>query len=152
MRHGSASSSRRQRNNRSARRGSGGGNGGNSRSQVFDSNGPDVRIRGTANQVAEKYDALAKDAAGAGDLILAESYLQHAEHYVRIMGSWDDRGSYQAPAVAGEAVVESLEEENSSEETAERFVSKKPAARPAQDDLGLPSSLFGAPARDGVDA
>lgn len=143
MRHGSAS--RRQRNNRSPRRGGGnGGNGGgNSRSQVYDSNGPDVRIRGTANQVAEKYEALAKDAAGAGDLILAESYLQHAEHYVRIMGSWEDRSPYQAPV--GEAVVESLdaEVETAAEDTAEKFVSKKPASRPAQDDLGLPSSLFG---------
>lgn len=144
MRHGSGSTNRRQRNNRSPRRGgsgNGGNGGGNNRSQVYDSNGPDVRIRGTANQVAEKYDALAKDAAGAGDMILAESYLQHAEHYVRIMGAWEDRSPYQAPV--GEAVVETIADESGVEDSAEKFVSKKPAPRPAQDDLGLPSSLFG---------
>ena len=71
MRHGA--SGRRQRN-----RGGRGGN--NNRTQVFDSNGPDVRIRGTAHQIHEKYAALAKDAAGVGDRILEQSYLQHAEH------------------------------------------------------------------------
>lgn len=68
----------------------GSGRRGNNKTQVFDSNGPDVRIRGTAHQVFEKYMALAKDASGAGDLILAESYSQHAEHYKRIINSWED--------------------------------------------------------------
>jgi hypothetical protein len=56
------------------------------RHQTFDSNGPDVRIRGNAFQVHEKYLALARDAAASGDRIAAESYLQHAEHYFRIIG------------------------------------------------------------------
>ncbi len=51
----------------------------------FESNGPDVKIRGTAAQVAEKYMALARDAASSGDPVLAENYLQHAEHYNRII-------------------------------------------------------------------
>ena len=74
---------RRQRN-----RGSNNGRRNNpqqQRTQVYDSNGPDVRIRGTAYQVAEKYMALAKDAMSAGDRIMSESYYQHAEHYVRII-------------------------------------------------------------------
>ena len=72
-------------------RGRGGNNRrGKNRSQVFDSNGPDVRIRGTAHQVFEKYMALAKDAAGAGDRILAESYTQHAEHYQRTINNWEE--------------------------------------------------------------
>lgn len=57
----------------------------NPRIQTFDSNGPDVRIRGTAFQILEKYTALARDAASAGDRVLAESYLQHAEHYQRFI-------------------------------------------------------------------
>ena len=57
----------------------------NPRVHSFDSNGPDVRIRGTAYQITEKYQALAKDAAAAGDRVLAESYLQHAEHYQRLI-------------------------------------------------------------------
>ena len=57
------------------------------RNQTFDSNGPDVRIRGTAFQVNEKYQALARDASASGDRIMAENYLQHAEHYYRIIAS-----------------------------------------------------------------
>lgn len=57
----------------------------NPRVQTFDSNGPDVRIRGNAFQVNEKYLALARDAASAGDRVLAESYFQHAEHYQRLI-------------------------------------------------------------------
>ncbi|MGE0108974.1 MAG: DUF4167 domain-containing protein [Bdellovibrionales bacterium] len=54
------------------------------RHQNFDSNGPDVRVRGNAKQVYEKYLSLARDARGTGDHILAENLLQHAEHYYRI--------------------------------------------------------------------
>ena len=54
------------------------------RHQTFDSNGPDVRVRGNAWQVYEKYQSLARDAASAGDRVMAENYLQHAEHYYRI--------------------------------------------------------------------
>ena len=55
--------------------------------RALDSNGPDVRIRGTANQIYDKYQALARDASSAGDRIKAESYLQHAEHYFRLIRS-----------------------------------------------------------------
>lgn len=55
------------------------------RSQSFDSNGPDVRVRGNAWQVHEKYQTMARDAAAAGDRVAAENYLQHAEHYHRII-------------------------------------------------------------------
>ena len=49
------------------------------------SNGPDVKIRGTAAHIAEKYMSLARDALASGDMIAAESYFQHAEHYNRII-------------------------------------------------------------------
>jgi hypothetical protein len=65
--------------------GGGGGGNGSSRNQTFDSNGPSIRIRGSAHQVMEKYLALARDAASQGDRVLAENYLQHAEHYFRII-------------------------------------------------------------------
>jgi hypothetical protein len=62
------------------------GNGGmNGAHRNFDSNGPDVKIRGTANTIFERYCQLARDANSAGDRIAAENYLQHAEHYYRIM-------------------------------------------------------------------
>jgi hypothetical protein len=51
----------------------------------YESNGPDVKIRGTAAHIAEKYMSLARDHLASGDLVAAESYLQHAEHYNRII-------------------------------------------------------------------
>jgi hypothetical protein len=60
---------------------------GNPRQQTFDSNGPDIRIRGNAYQVLEKYLAMARDAASAGDRIAAENFYQHAEHYYRIINA-----------------------------------------------------------------
>jgi len=58
--------------------------------QTFDSNGPDVRVRGNAYQVLEKYLAMARDATSAGDRIAAENYLQHAEHYYRLINANTD--------------------------------------------------------------
>ena len=58
-----------------------------SKNQTFDSNGPEVRVRGNAHQVLEKYLALARDAQAAGDRIAAENYFQHAEHYFRIINA-----------------------------------------------------------------
>lgn len=55
--------------------------------QTFDSSGPDVRIRGNAYQVLEKYLALARDATAAGDRIAAENFYQHAEHYYRVINA-----------------------------------------------------------------
>lgn len=51
----------------------------------FESNGPDVKVRGTAAHVADKYMTLARDAQSSGDIVAAENYLQHAEHYNRIV-------------------------------------------------------------------
>ena len=57
----------------------------NSLNRSYDSNGPDVRVRGTATQVYEKYQVLARDAQLSGDRVGSENYLQHAEHYYRIL-------------------------------------------------------------------
>src|SRR5271169_5073138 len=53
----------------------------------YESNGPDVKIRGNAHHVAEKYLQLARDAHTSGDPVAAENYLQHAEHYFRLIAS-----------------------------------------------------------------
>ena len=53
--------------------------------RAFDSTGPDVKIRGTAAHVYEKYLQLARDAGSSGDRVMQENYLQHAEHYYRIL-------------------------------------------------------------------
>jgi hypothetical protein len=88
----------RGRGHRPGGSGSGGGNlrhhgGGGSggiplnRNHVFDSNGPDLRIRGTSQQLFEKYLQLGRDATSGGDRVMAESYFQHAEHYFRILNA-----------------------------------------------------------------
>lgn len=63
--------------------------------RTFDSNGPDVKIRGTAAHIYEKYQSLARDAQASGDRIVAENYLQHAEHYYRVMLAADGAAALQ---------------------------------------------------------
>jgi hypothetical protein len=87
---------------RNHRPGGGGGGGGGSggtvrhdsgggvplnRNHVFDSNGPEIRIRGTAQQLFEKYLQLGRDATSSGDRVTAEAFFQHAEHYFRILNA-----------------------------------------------------------------
>lgn len=55
--------------------------------RTYESNGPDVKIRGTAMHVAEKYQQLARDAQASGDRVMSENYNQHAEHYLRIVAA-----------------------------------------------------------------
>jgi len=59
----------------------------NPTNRVYESNGPDVKIRGNASHVSEKYLTLARDAQSSGDPVAAENYLQHAEHYLRIIAA-----------------------------------------------------------------
>lgn len=64
----------------------------------FESNGPDVKIRGTAQHIAEKYAQLARDVNAAGDPVAAENYYQHAEHYLRIIASVQEGGRNVMPS------------------------------------------------------
>lgn len=65
------------------------------RNHVFDSNGPDVRVRGTSQQLFEKYLQLGRDATSGGDRVMAESYFQHAEHYFRILTAMNQAAAQQ---------------------------------------------------------
>lgn len=58
--------------------------------RTFESSGPHVKIRGNASQLFEKYQALARDATTSGDRVAAENYLQHAEHYFRVLSIAND--------------------------------------------------------------
>lgn len=69
----------------------------NVRGQVFDSNGPEGRIRGNAHQVMEKYLALARDAASQGDRHAAENFYQHAEHYFRLINAYNQNNGQRRP-------------------------------------------------------
>lgn len=80
MRPSNKSRSRNKNNNPNRR------NVGNAINRVFDSSGPDGRVRGTPSQVIEKYQGLARDAQLSGDRVAAENFQQHAEHYNRVLG------------------------------------------------------------------
>ena len=73
----------------------------NSVNRSYDSNGPDVRVRGTASQVYDKYQALARDAMSAGDRVMSENYLQLAEHYYRIVLTNQPPQTEQVDQVSG---------------------------------------------------
>ncbi len=66
------------------------------RSNSIDSNGPDIRIRGSASQIFEKYLGLARDANVSGNRVKAENYLQHADHYYRVHNA-NDSGNRPSP-------------------------------------------------------
>src|ERR1700677_5199996 len=92
---------------RGHRPGGGGGGGGGpvrhhapgniplNRNHVFDSNGPDIRVRGTAQQLFEKYLQLGRDATSGGDRVMAEGYLQYAEHYFRVLNLMNQAAAQQ---------------------------------------------------------
>jgi len=65
------------------------------RNQTYDSTGPDIRIRGNAHQVLEKYLTLARDATSQGDRIAAENFYQHAEHYYRVINNQNQANGRQ---------------------------------------------------------
>src|SRR5665213_308460 len=99
---------KRSRNRNNNGGGGGGGGGGQqqqngnrprlpNRVQTFDSSGPNVKIRGNAYQVFERYVAMAREAATAGDRIAAENLYQHAEHYFRLMNADGQGNPLSAP-------------------------------------------------------
>lgn len=140
MRHGTSSRRQRNRNNNGGRRNN------NQRTQVYDSNGPDVRIRGTAHQVAEKYLALAKDATASGDRIIAENYYQHAEHYIRIINEFD--GKFDSSKILGSKTEDLADNAgNRSDETKSEPKKASKKAEKDSDDLGLPASIVGEPVK-----
>jgi hypothetical protein len=78
-----------------------GGGGGQSKAHSFDSAGPDIRVRGNAYQVLEKYLQLARDAGTAGDRVAAENFLQHADHYYRVVAAQNEG---QRPRIGGREI------------------------------------------------
>jgi hypothetical protein len=69
----------------------------NPMSRVYESNGPDVKIRGNPSHIAEKYIQLARDAQSSGDPVSAENYYQHAEHYNRLIAAAQEQFRQQNP-------------------------------------------------------
>ena len=103
-------------------------------SRTYESNGPDVKIRGTAHHIGEKYLQLARDAQSSGDPVTAESFLQHAEHYFRLIAA--AQAAQQAASgyqrQAGEPEVEEFDEDEDFAGGMDRFASPIERAQPSQ--------------------
>jgi len=152
----------RGRNHRSG--GGGGGGGGGAirhhngqiplnRNHVFDSSGPDLRIRGTAQQLFEKYLQLGRDATSSGDRVMAEGYFQHAEHYFRILNAMAQAAQQNQPNQGGGHQHGGGRRHNQSQDTAENEAGDADQAdsRAEQDPASAPQPGTGsgdAPAAD----
>jgi Domain of unknown function (DUF4167) len=98
MRNGQNNKRMRNRNNNNNNNNNNNRRGGqNPMTRVFESNGPDIKIRGTASHVAEKYVQLARDARSSGDPVAAENYYQHAEHYFRLIAAAQEQFRQNQP-------------------------------------------------------
>jgi len=129
------------KNNRQRGRGRRNGHGQINRNTTLDSNGPDVRLRGNALQLHEKYVSLGNDASAAGERIAAEAYFQYADHYFRIhsaiIASSEERrkdGAEMNSQANGHAPSEpksmngaDTSEEDSAENAADETASAKPS-------------------------
>lgn len=133
----------RGRNNRGGS-GSGGGGGpirhqsGNvpmNRNHVFDSQGPDMRMRGTSQQLFEKYLQMGRDATSSGDRVMAESYFQYAEHYFRILNAMNQAVQQsQGPGQPqGQAQFQGQPQPNGSGQYRRGDYTTEPEAQPDED-------------------
>ncbi len=119
----------------------------------YDSNGPEVRVRGTASQVYEKYQSLARDAVASGDRVMAENLQQHAEHYYRIIAAYqtpvaeDEQGVEEEGEAASVAMAEAADGDGAD---APLVLSRKNAGEENLDGNG--AAVNGASASDGEDA
>ncbi len=121
--------------------------------RTYESNGPDVKIRGTAQHVAEKYLQLARDAQSSGDPVMAESYLQHAEHYFRLIASAQlaqaqaQMGYVRAP---GEPDMEEMDDDDDMSGLPDRFASPPERfSQPPQQQYGAQQQPYGQPSFGG---
>lgn len=92
----------------------------------YESSGPDVKIRGTAHHIGEKYLQLARDAQSSGDPVMAESYLQHAEHYFRLIATAQQaqqQSSNPYQRQPGDGGVDDIEDGDDFEGLPDRFAS-----------------------------
>jgi len=101
-------------------------------SRVYESNGQDVKIRGTASHIAEKYLQLARDAQSSGDPIASENYYQHAEHYFRLIAAAQEQlrqsqPYYQQQPGAGGATDDGYDDGDEQPQLGEPYA---PAAQP----------------------
>src|SRR3977135_4372762 len=126
----------RNRNNNSNNNNNNNRRGQNPMTRVFESNGPDIKIRGTASHVAEKYVQLARDARSSGDPVAAENYYQHAEHYFRLIAAAQEQFRQNQPQPRTEKEMPSEDSDDESENFS--HFGQEPGFVPAQPQPFVP--------------
>src|SRR3979490_558894 len=106
---------RNRNNNNNNNRNDGNRRGQNPMTRVFESNGPDIKIRGTASHVAEKYVQLARDARSSGDPVASENYYAQAEHYSRLTAAAQEQFRQNQPQPRTENEMPSEDGDDESE-------------------------------------
>jgi hypothetical protein len=115
--------------------------------RVYESNGPDIKIRGTASHIAEKYVQLARDASSSGDPVGAENYYQHAEHYYRLIAAAQEQFRQSQPYYRPESEfrdeAEEGEDESAYASESGAFGGREPHAQPQQPHQPRESHPYG---------
>jgi len=108
--------------------------------RVFESNGPDVKIRGTPSHIADKYVQLARDAQSSGDPVAAENYFQHAEHYFRLIASAQEQFRQTGPFFRGDGGADMRDDigEEGEEEMGQPGAAEQPSFGPRDPQPYLP--------------
>jgi hypothetical protein len=128
---------RNNNNNNSSNNNNNNRRGQNPMTRVFESNGPDIKIRGTASHVAEKYVQLARDARSSGDPVAAENYYQHAEHYFRLIAAAQEQFRQNQPQQQPRPESEVAAEEGEDDESFSNF-GQEPGFVPVQQQAFAP--------------
>jgi hypothetical protein len=137
MRNGQNNKRMRNRNNNNSNNNNNNRRGQNPMTRVFESNGPDIKIRGTASHVAEKYVQLARDARSSGDPVAAENYYQHAEHYFRLIAAAQEQFRQNQPQPRTENEMPSTDEGDDEGESFSNF-GQEPGFVPQQPQPFVP--------------
>lgn len=143
MRNGQNNNNKRMRNRNNNNNNNSNNNNNNNRrgqnpmTRVFESNGPDIKIRGTASHVAEKYVQLARDARSSGDPVAAENYYQHAEHYFRLIAAAQEQFRQNQPQPRTENEMASEDSGDDESESYSNF-GQEPGFVPVQQQPFVP--------------
>lgn len=129
-------SSRSRSRSKSNRNRSNNNQGGNVVNRVFDSSGPEGKVRGTPQQIIEKYNQLARDAQLSNDRVAAENFQQHAEHYTRMLSEAQREIDSRREEQERQNRERQAERDRERAERQEREASQPKEQQPAQDDDG----------------
>ncbi|HGG05306.1 MAG TPA: DUF4167 domain-containing protein [Aliiroseovarius sp.] len=115
-------------------------NPGNNLNRVFDSSGPEGKVRGTPQQIIDKYTQLARDATLSNDRVAAENFLQHAEHYTRLL----NEAQRSAEAKRQQAEQQNRDRQQREREEREARIARQEAAaaNPPNDPSDMPQPSF----------